>query len=327
MNPQTGIIPLENSVRSDNKVYAYIKWAIIVVFALSFGAYFLGTIYESPAMVALGNKLMDAFILDGRTIAGEPWRLVTHMFVHGGPIHIFFNVLIFSMFYRALAPRFPKLGWLVIFFASGIAGAVLHLIFVPNIAAVGASGGVLGMWAALVAVAVRSMRTPKEEQAFNAKSVLLDLLKMLALNIVLWAVIPNIAHFAHGGGFLAGLILGFLLPCHVAPRVLASRREAFVIHPSVTEIGTEKTVVAVMALPSLEFDPQSDFLVAEYARRDWKNRKTSTFVPVYGDTPAGFDGTNCLEIASRWRLFGGPIEDQLHPPAPPSLPPTQGDDG
>lgn len=299
---------LETDTRADEKAGKLVFWSIIASFVLTNGAMIIGQLYQNLAIAGLGERLFDLFILDKRVLAGELWRLVTHMFLHANFLHIFFNLLIFSQFQGALQARFPKQGWLAIFFVSGIVGAIAHLVFVGDVPAVGASGGDLGLWGAALGLALRTMKLPDDERPWNSKFILRQLLIMLALNVVLWSMMPNIGHFAHGGGFLAGLIASFLMPYRQAPRILASRQDAVVVsEPLVGSLAQENVVVGVVVEPSDTFDPVTDYIVIEHTSRDMSNRKSSSYELLLGWKPAATDLEDSHEVASRTRLNGTPV--------------------
>ncbi len=299
---------IETDTRADQKAGNAVFWSIIAAFVLTNGAVILAQLFQNPGLAAFGERLFDLFILDKRVFAGELWRLVTHMYLHANFLHIFFNLLIFVQFQGALQARFPKQGWLAIFFVSGIVGAIAHLVFVRDIPAVGASGGDLGLWGAAMGLALRTMKLPADERPWNSKFILQQLLTMLALNIVLWSMMPNIGHFAHGGGFLAGLIASLLMPYRQTPRILASREDAVVItEPLVGSLAKENVVVGVVVDPSDTFDPVTDYIVIEHTSRDMLGRKRSRYELLLGWMPASSDLEGSHEVASRTRLNGNPV--------------------
>ena len=54
----------------------------------------------------------------------QPWQIITHMFMHGGPSHILFNMFGLWMFGTAVEQRLGTNKFLFIYFSAGI-GAVL----------------------------------------------------------------------------------------------------------------------------------------------------------------------------------------------------------
>src|SRR6267143_1487183 len=77
----------------------------------------------------------------------HPWTVVTYMFVHASPGHIFFNMLGLYFFGPRLELTLGSRRFLQLYFTAGIAGALLSLLtFSPTIGIVGASGAIYGVF-------------------------------------------------------------------------------------------------------------------------------------------------------------------------------------
>ena len=59
----------------------------------------------------------------------QPWQLVTHMFLHGGFSHIFFNMLALWMFGAVLENVWGSKRFLVFYLICGLGAALMHLLF------------------------------------------------------------------------------------------------------------------------------------------------------------------------------------------------------
>ncbi|SFN73306.1 Membrane associated serine protease, rhomboid family [Bizionia echini] len=57
----------------------------------------------------------------------QPWQIITHMFMHGGFMHIFFNMFALWMFGTAVEQRFGDKKFLFFYISSGL-GAALSMI-------------------------------------------------------------------------------------------------------------------------------------------------------------------------------------------------------
>ncbi len=138
------------------------------------------------------------------------YQMITHMFTHGGWFHIFFNMFSLFMFGTRLENVWGGKRFIAFYLMCGVGAAVLHLLvqhFGGNGAlAVGASGAVMGIFAAF------AMLFPTERIVFlfipipmQAKYAML-----LFMAIDLFGGIAgkdNIAHFAHLGGAITGIIM------------------------------------------------------------------------------------------------------------------------
>ncbi len=153
---------------------------------------------------------------------GQPWRLLTHAFLHGGILHLVVNsyalLQLGPLVERSLgSPRFLAL-YIVGAIGGGIGGCFWHSPLAPL---VGGSGALFAMMGALVALLARGGRDPTE---FVTQPIGKRVLGMIAANLVIGFVLPMISNAAHIGGLLTGLLLTgfFLLP----PRTTAQNRRA-----------------------------------------------------------------------------------------------------
>ncbi len=148
-----------------------------------------------------------AFIPDPIITVMQPWRLVTYMFLHGGFLHIIFNMLWLWWMGRPVEEQLGPRNFLVLFFGAGIGGALINTALSGIFGVgptIGASGAVLGI---MVTFAVMFPRMPImliflppiEARFIVAGLVLIDLL--------LIGQADNIARVVHLGGALTGYIL------------------------------------------------------------------------------------------------------------------------
>lgn len=133
---------------------------------------------------------------------------VSHAFLHASWGHVLANSYALFLF-GLLAERFLGTARVVlVYFASAIAGGLLFVLLDPNafIPLVGASGAISGLFGAAIVSAPPASRRPL---AINA-------VVWLGLNVGLPAATAGIdgqriAWEAHLGGFLIGLLLGWIL--------------------------------------------------------------------------------------------------------------------
>lgn len=148
--------------------------------------------------------------------AGEWWRLLSANFLHGGLSHLILNGLALFVLGDLLERQVgtASVGLVMVLSALGAMGAG---VLAGYVSALGASGVVAGIVAALLLVEVRrpasipvGWRIPR---GFLVAAVVLE--------TALLSFVPAVAHAAHVGGFLAGGAAALLLP---PPRGGASRR-------------------------------------------------------------------------------------------------------
>ena len=142
----------------------------------------------------------------GRT---EPWRFLTSAFAHSsaswleGLMHIGFNMYALWILGQVLERFLGRAQFAALYLLSALGGGICFVAMVGpanwNVGIVGASGAVFGLFGALLALGRAS--------GVNMTALLLT----LAINAVFMFTMPGIAWQAHIGGFLTGLLCGWLL--------------------------------------------------------------------------------------------------------------------
>lgn len=156
----------------------------------------------------------------------KPWQILTHMFMHGGFWHIFFNMYSLLMFgsilERSLGPKKYLIFYFVtglgavalhtgvewmqarVFIANGIAQAYQQLLVTPTLGASGAIYGVLIGFAMLYPQARLILIFPPIP--VKAKWLVI-IFAVIELVFGINGIQGGVAHFAHLGGMLFGWLL------------------------------------------------------------------------------------------------------------------------
>ncbi|HHV65498.1 MAG TPA: rhomboid family intramembrane serine protease [Peptococcaceae bacterium] len=133
--------------------------------------------------------------------AGQYWRLFTCIFIHIGFTHLLFNTYALIALGKFTEYLFGHKKYLFVYIFCGLCGSLFSYFFSPSISA-GASGAIFGLLGSLVGYGWRN--------AFLWQSGLItNLLIVLGINLFLGFVFPGIDNYAHLGGLLGGLLLGF----------------------------------------------------------------------------------------------------------------------
>jgi membrane associated rhomboid family serine protease len=157
---------------------------------------------------------------------GEYYRLITAAFMHGGFLHIAFNMYALFLFGPPLEAALGRLRFTVLYLVSAVGGTAASYAFsAPNQASLGASGAVFGLLGAFFMVNRRLGRDTS------------GLLVLVAVNFVFGLIAPNIDWRAHLGGLVSGGLIATALV--YAPR---SRRTL------VQVAGTVVVLAAIVAL-------------------------------------------------------------------------------
>lgn len=184
-------------------------------------------------LTSASPAVMQQLMLVPGLMLEAPWTVVTYMFLHANLWHLLFNMLSLVFFGPRLEGELGGRDFLLLYFISGIAGALLSFV-TPFVAIVGASGAVFGVLLGF------ARYWPREQ-------------------IMIWGIIPvearwlviimtilsliggfggggDVAHFAHLGGFAGGLL--FLIWRDRNTR--ASRFKASLVPPPIRSADVQR---------------------------------------------------------------------------------------
>ncbi|HSM62093.1 MAG TPA: rhomboid family intramembrane serine protease [Longimicrobiales bacterium] len=134
-----------------------------------------------------------------------PWGVVTYMFLHGGLMHLVVNMLVLFFFGPPLESLWGSKQFLKYYAICGLGGVALSYVFLP-VSVIGASAAMYGL---MLAFAMNWPDAPIYVYAIfpvKAKWLVAFLFVLSLLNAFQGGTGGGVAHFAHLGGFLAGLI-------------------------------------------------------------------------------------------------------------------------
>ena len=145
----------------------------------------------------------------------EYWRLFAALFLHYGPIHIFFNLFALLLLGPPLERQIGGLLFFVCYAVSGLGSSVAVVLLTklrltPAVQLVGASGcimGVVGTWAGFL---LRQRHLPLAEQ--RLRNIFVIVLLQLAFDFFT----PQVSMSAHLGGLFTGFLLGLVVPARSA---------------------------------------------------------------------------------------------------------------
>ncbi len=197
------------------------------------GIYVLDT--TGAAQEFVNNLVQINFFIDG----GEWWRIFTAALVHGGLIHIFFNMYILYLLGPRLESQVGTPAFAAMYVACAGAGGAAYFVMTGVTApgAVGASGAIFGLFGAWLFVYWKIRHTPAGRAAFNQFGVL------ILINLALPFIIPNIAWQAHLGGLGAGLAIAWLWS-----QFARGRPNAVAIRTAIATLFIVASVIVVLTL-------------------------------------------------------------------------------
>lgn len=148
-----------------------------------------------------------------------PLTLVTHMFLHGGVVHLAMNMVFLAWIGRQVEWLLGPVRMLILFLVGGVAGGLLQVAMSPAsiVPVVGASGAISAVFATYALLFAQSGERPGTFLGIPISGDTIRALRYAALWIglqLLTAVAfnapgsPGIAIWSHIGGFLAGILFG-----------------------------------------------------------------------------------------------------------------------
>lgn len=157
----------------------------------------------------LGPGLLAPFWLWPIGTSFWPWQLGTYAFIHGSFNHLFFNMLGLWMFGAELEQVWGRKRYVTFFAASVLAAAVVQLLVNAALGStaptVGASGGLFGLLLAFAMIFPNRIILLFFVIPMKAKYLVL-LYGLLELYQGVYVMNSGVAHFAHLGGMLGGLL-------------------------------------------------------------------------------------------------------------------------
>lgn len=171
----------------------------VYVYTSITGGNFLSTNYSMLIQYGQINELV---------LSGYYYQLLTSMFIHADLAHIVGNMLFLFIFGLRGEEMFSLPEYLSIYFLGGLTGNILSLLLLPSTTvSVGASGAIFALFGAAVIYARRSFR-----QSIIGALIYAFFLLFLSSGI-------GVNNFAHIGGLVTGLAIGYVLATRRKPKL------------------------------------------------------------------------------------------------------------
>jgi len=156
------------------------------------------------------------------TLGGEPWRIITSMFLHFGVIHLVVNMFALYSLGKMLEPGLGTTRFLMLYFFCGIAAGISSLIFNLYTISAGASGALFGLYGYLLGAELIGNFQDREKLSY------------VVINFIIFVVISaffttlfQVDLSGHIGGCMAGLVLSVLH--HKFPSLIVNRNLAIAL--------------------------------------------------------------------------------------------------
>ena len=142
------------------------------------------------------------------TLGGQPWRLLTSVFVHIGFLHLAFNLWCLWSLGELAERLYGHVTFACIYLLCGISGSLASVWWhsFPALSA-GASGAIFGIAGAVIA----SIKLGEFSAHALPRSIMQSLIFFVGFNVVFGAISGITDNACHIGGLAAGVLLGGLI--------------------------------------------------------------------------------------------------------------------
>jgi rhomboid protease GluP len=179
-------------------VYTLMGLTIIVFILQTFSAYIFGL--DVPASWGA--------MIRGYIVAGQYWRLITPVLLHGSLIHIGFNLYALYVIGPGVEKYYGHWRFLALYLLGGLAGNVASFILSkPNIESIGASTAIFGLLAAQGIFIYHNRKLYGQRSRALLSNIIMIAVVNLILGVSLSSVIDN---WGHLGGLVGGLLFALL---------------------------------------------------------------------------------------------------------------------
>ena len=184
-------------IRNENfKQYIHAYPVVSTLIAINLVAYMMTLI------PLLGDRIFYlGMSINGLVLEGEWWRIITAMFLHGGFMHILFNMFSLFLFGPELEKMAGKTRFLAIYFLAGIGGGLATVLTQHAMyATVGASGALFGIFGAYGSILYRYRHSmPQLRQV---------ILPIIVISVILTFLQSNVNATSHIAGLATGFVIG-----------------------------------------------------------------------------------------------------------------------
>jgi rhomboid protease GluP len=180
------------------------------------------------ALIVLGSNAHD-FVFNQK----QYWRLSTAILLHGNLLHILLNCLSFWSLGNLAERKFGREMLFIVFLYTGLIASLTFALFGSRDSiSIGSSGAICGMLGFLISIGCRNVKElfqqlkrnwkifallfiiglhiPDFKAVLQGNGIILEILRIL--NRLAQFILPNVDNWAHGGGVLAGIVLGLIYP-------------------------------------------------------------------------------------------------------------------
>jgi rhomboid protease GluP len=204
---------LHNMAGIVRKIFAFNP--IITIIYVNIAFYVLALLLN-PSAIFSGGGLFSFLSPSGQSLFllgatgtypvfgfGHYWSLISASFLHGGILHLGFNMMALYQLGPFVLRVFGFHRFFIIYILTGIAGFALSLVFGVDFT-IGASASICGLIGAIAYYG-------KNRGGEFGQAIYKQALGWIVAIIVFGIVVPSINNWAHGGGVISGIGLAMLM--------------------------------------------------------------------------------------------------------------------
>ena len=135
---------------------------------------------------------------------GEWWRLILHMYLHAGVLHMLFNVFALLFVGKVVEKKIGSLSYVLLYHAIAVVNAIIMCLIFSDSTSVGASAGIFGM-IGIVCVMKWKKDTVCNENLKKGEFIYIIVFSVLSLLLGIESFVTHVV------AFVFGLVVGLLM--------------------------------------------------------------------------------------------------------------------
>jgi len=173
------------------------KVPFVTYFLIAFNIF----LFVVPLLLGQYEDIINMFCIHGPSIrAGQYYRLITGIFLHGSIMHLLFNCYALYIIGPQIESFLGKIKYIIIYLFSGLSGALFSIIFGGAMASIGASGAIFGLMGALLYFGYYY-------RVYLGNVVKSQIIPLILLNLLVGFMSQGIDNAAHIGGLIGGVFI------------------------------------------------------------------------------------------------------------------------
>ena len=149
--------------------------------------------------------IIDAYCIHGPSIrAGQYYRLLTGIFLHGNIVHLLFNCYALYVLGGQIESFFGKFKYIIIYLFSGLTGSLLSITLSGNVGSIGASGAIFGLMGTLLYFGYHY-------RVYLGNVIKSQIVPLILLNLAIGFISSGIDNWGHIGGLIGGIVITMAL--------------------------------------------------------------------------------------------------------------------